>query len=32
MVAQQRLLLFHRARETLGTGMKILGLTPLKCM
>lgn len=31
-LAQQRILLFRRARDTLGTGMKILGLTPLKCM
>lgn len=31
-IAQQRILLFYRARETLSTGMKILGLVPLKCM
>lgn len=31
-IAQQRILLFRRARETLSTGMKILGLVPLKCM
>lgn len=32
MVAQQRILLFSRARYTLSTGMKILGLVPLKSM
>lgn len=32
IIAQQRILLFRRARETLSTGMKILGLVPLKCM
>uniref|UniRef100_A0A2H8TKT2 Probable arginine--tRNA ligase, mitochondrial n=1 Tax=Melanaphis sacchari TaxID=742174 RepID=A0A2H8TKT2_9HEMI len=31
-IAQQRILLFRRARETLSTGMKILGLVPLKSM
>lgn len=31
-LAQQRILLFRRARDTLGTGMKMLGLTPLKFM
>ncbi|XP_026811530.1 probable arginine--tRNA ligase, mitochondrial [Rhopalosiphum maidis] len=32
IIAQQRILLFRRARETLSTGMNILGLVPLKCM
>jgi arginyl-tRNA synthetase len=32
VVAQQRILLFHRARNILSSGMKILGLAPLKCM
>lgn len=31
-IAQQRILLFGRAKNTLSTGMKILGLVPLKCM
>lgn len=31
-IAQQRILLFCRARETLSAGMKILGLVPLKSM
>jgi len=31
-VAQQRLLLFRRARSTLSTGMRILGLVPLNYM
>ncbi|VVC35851.1 Hypothetical protein CINCED_3A003666 [Cinara cedri] len=31
-IAQQRILLFHKAKDTLSSGMKILGLVPLKCM